>query len=279
MRAPQVLIPEGKAKIEALIVPIWFEFRGVSLQGTRFLLPEPNSSQVKEFKHLKSCMRQVLRLGWPAYCSESGCRRVRGIYIWQSEKPRGLESAALSVAVVAQVPRCSIAAVLAASRTGAASGMASRSQEVCRGARLGFGDENRRSRARPCSQDMDVRAWRARVLTWSGQLAEAEKEYLEILKFTRNDPDNWMGLASVYVRQGRLEDALRSLDRAVEIDPKRADLRADSSAGASGHGGTKRSSRGISKRAEPGPHQFGSARRDDFPPRRAKTRAALWPGQ
>jgi tetratricopeptide (TPR) repeat protein len=76
------------------------------------------------------------------------------------------------------------------------------------------------------SQDMDVRAWRARLLTWSGQLAEAEKEYLEILKFTRNDPDNWMGLASVYVREGRLEDALRSLDRAVEIDPKRADLRA-----------------------------------------------------
>ena len=31
-------------------------------------------------------------------------------------------------------------------------------------------------------QDMDVRAWRARVLAWSGHLAEAEKEYLEILK-------------------------------------------------------------------------------------------------
>src|SRR6266436_1294373 len=31
-------------------------------------------------------------------------------------------------------------------------------------------------------QDMDVRAWRARVLAWSGRLAEAEKEYLEILK-------------------------------------------------------------------------------------------------
>src|SRR6266436_7101088 len=29
-------------------------------------------------------------------------------------------------------------------------------------------------------QDMDVRAWRARVLAWSGRLAEAEKEYLEI---------------------------------------------------------------------------------------------------
>jgi len=75
-------------------------------------------------------------------------------------------------------------------------------------------------------QDMDVRAWRARVMTWSGQLAEAEKEYLEILKVSRTDPDNWLGLAGVYLREGRVEDALRALDRAVELDPKRADLRA-----------------------------------------------------
>ena len=75
-------------------------------------------------------------------------------------------------------------------------------------------------------QDMDVRAWRARVLAWSGHLAEAEKEYLEILRFTRSDPDNWMGLASVYLREGKPTDALRALDRAEELDPKRADLRA-----------------------------------------------------
>lgn len=75
-------------------------------------------------------------------------------------------------------------------------------------------------------QDMDVRAWRARILSWSGHLAEAEREYLEILKVSRNDPDNWMGLASVYLREGRLEDASRVLDRAVELDPKRADLHA-----------------------------------------------------
>src|SRR5258708_6253291 len=73
---------------------------------------------------------------------------------------------------------------------------------------------------------MDVRAWRARVLTWAGQLAEAEKEYLEILKVSRTDPDNWMGLASVYLREGRIADALRALDRSVELDPKRGDLRA-----------------------------------------------------
>jgi tetratricopeptide (TPR) repeat protein len=75
-------------------------------------------------------------------------------------------------------------------------------------------------------QDMDKRAWRARILAWSGQLAEAEHEYLEILSVTPNDPDNWLGLGNVYSREGKTDEALRALDRAVEIDPKRADLRA-----------------------------------------------------
>ncbi len=75
-------------------------------------------------------------------------------------------------------------------------------------------------------QDLDVRAWRARVLAWSGHLAEAEKEYVEILNVSRNDPDNWMGLAGVYSREGRADEALRALDNAVELDPKRTDLHA-----------------------------------------------------
>src|ERR1700732_2423121 len=58
-------------------------------------------------------------------------------------------------------------------------------------------------------QDIDVRAWRARVLAWSGHVPEAEKEYLEILKVSRNDPDNWTGLANVYLREGRTAEALR----------------------------------------------------------------------
>jgi tetratricopeptide (TPR) repeat protein len=73
-------------------------------------------------------------------------------------------------------------------------------------------------------QDMDVRAWRAKVLMWSGKLAEAEVEYHEILTVVPNDPDDWMGLASVYSREGRSQDALQALDRAVALDPKRGDL-------------------------------------------------------
>jgi tetratricopeptide (TPR) repeat protein len=75
-------------------------------------------------------------------------------------------------------------------------------------------------------QDMDVRAWRARVLAWSGHLAKAENEYLEILKVSRNDPDNWMGLANVYLREGRTVEALCALDTAVKLDPTQADLHA-----------------------------------------------------
>ncbi len=74
--------------------------------------------------------------------------------------------------------------------------------------------------------DMDVRAWRARVLAWSGQLAAAEKEYLEILKVAPKDPDNWMGLASIYLREKKISDAKRAIDCAKELDPKRADLHA-----------------------------------------------------
>ena len=75
-------------------------------------------------------------------------------------------------------------------------------------------------------QDMDVRAWRARVLGWSGKLAEAEKEYLEILKVSRTDPDNWMGLAGVYSREGKIEQAQRAIRTAEELDPQRSDIRA-----------------------------------------------------
>jgi tetratricopeptide (TPR) repeat protein len=74
-------------------------------------------------------------------------------------------------------------------------------------------------------QDMDILAWRARVLTWAGRLAEAERDFNTVLKVEKSDPDNWMGLANLYMRQGRMEEALKTADRAVELDPNRGDLR------------------------------------------------------
>jgi tetratricopeptide (TPR) repeat protein len=75
------------------------------------------------------------------------------------------------------------------------------------------------------SEDMDIRAWRARVLTWAGRLTEAENEYREITKTVGNDPDVWLGMGALYERQQRLVEALRVLDRAIDLDPNRADLR------------------------------------------------------
>ena len=80
---------------------------------------------------------------------------------------------------------------------------------------------------RRAPQDMDVRAWRARVLAWSGKLPEAEKEYLEILKVSRIDPDNWMGLASVYWREGKIAEAQRAITTAEELDPQRSDIHSE----------------------------------------------------
>ena len=74
--------------------------------------------------------------------------------------------------------------------------------------------------------DADVLAWRARILMWSGHLADAETEYLKILQISRTDPDNWLGLANVYLREGKMQEALHAVDSAMELDPKRADLRA-----------------------------------------------------
>jgi tetratricopeptide (TPR) repeat protein len=72
--------------------------------------------------------------------------------------------------------------------------------------------------------DLDVRAWRARVLLWSGRLREAEQGYLDILSISANDPDNWLGLATVYSREGRTQEAVQALDRAAALDSSRPDI-------------------------------------------------------
>jgi tetratricopeptide (TPR) repeat protein len=74
--------------------------------------------------------------------------------------------------------------------------------------------------------DLDLKAWRARVLTWAGHLDEAEHGYRQILAVDRSDPDNWAGLGSVCLREGKVEEALRAVKMAVQIDPHRADLHA-----------------------------------------------------
>src|ERR1700686_3538877 len=55
--------------------------------------------------------------------------------------------------------------------------------------------------------DLDIRAWRAQVLTWAGRLPEAEREFKEILKIETRNPDDGMGLATVYLHRGLTEEA------------------------------------------------------------------------
>src|SRR2546425_9575306 len=70
--------------------------------------------------------------------------------------------------------------------------------------------------------DMDVRAWRARVLVWSGHLAEAEREYREIIASAPNDPDNWMGLAGALSGGGCTARAPTAPGPGAAIRPKPA---------------------------------------------------------
>jgi tetratricopeptide (TPR) repeat protein len=73
-------------------------------------------------------------------------------------------------------------------------------------------------------QDTEIRFWRARVLLWSGRFEDAEHEYLAILSAAPTDPDYWMGLANVYSRENRTEEEMEALDRALALDPRRADI-------------------------------------------------------
>jgi len=76
-------------------------------------------------------------------------------------------------------------------------------------------------------QDLDLKAWRARVLTWAGRFAESEHDFREILateKPGHYDPDHWAGLATACFRQRKIAEALQAMETAVQIDPRRADL-------------------------------------------------------
>ena len=73
--------------------------------------------------------------------------------------------------------------------------------------------------------DVEVLTWYARLLLWSARLQEAEHEWNSVLLVAPRDPDNWVGLANVYLRQGRSEEALQALDTAVKLDCSRSDIR------------------------------------------------------
>ncbi len=73
--------------------------------------------------------------------------------------------------------------------------------------------------------DLDARAWHARLLAWTNQWREAESEYRELIRLSSNDADLLAGLADVLTWQGHLEEALNYLNQACALDPEREDCR------------------------------------------------------
>jgi tetratricopeptide (TPR) repeat protein len=76
-------------------------------------------------------------------------------------------------------------------------------------------------------QDDDARAWRGRLLLWSGDTKQAQAEFVSLTADSPKDPDMWQGLASVYEREGHWDEALQAIDHANDLDPHRADLHAE----------------------------------------------------
>ena len=72
--------------------------------------------------------------------------------------------------------------------------------------------------------DPETLAWRARVLLWAGRLDEAERQWKQVLAVAPHDPDNWVGIAGVYSRRDDPREALAALDKALQLDPRRADI-------------------------------------------------------
>jgi tetratricopeptide (TPR) repeat protein len=72
-------------------------------------------------------------------------------------------------------------------------------------------------------QNPELLEWRARLLLWAGQLDEAALEWKHVLTIAPDDPDNWMALGSVYWRHGNPKQALIAVNKALDLDPNRAD--------------------------------------------------------
>ena len=72
--------------------------------------------------------------------------------------------------------------------------------------------------------DSDALGWRARILVWKGDRAEAEAAYRQALKIAPRDADLLTELARLLAQENRNAAALELLDAAAKIPPSRADV-------------------------------------------------------
>ncbi len=73
--------------------------------------------------------------------------------------------------------------------------------------------------------DLDARAWHARILSWQGRRGEAEVEYRAVLERNPLAPDVLIELSRLLNLLEKHEQALELLDRAASRNSERADYR------------------------------------------------------
>jgi hypothetical protein len=76
---------------------------------------------------------------------------------------------------------------------------------------------------RTSPDDLDARAWHARILSWTNRWPEAEAEYRNLLARSPSDIDLLAGLADVLDWQGHADQALPLIEEACRLDRRRAD--------------------------------------------------------
>ena len=74
-------------------------------------------------------------------------------------------------------------------------------------------------------QDLDAKAWHARILNWRGHRQESEAEFRALLKITGSDSDLLIELARLLNFRSEHAEALELLNRACAQPPQRPDCR------------------------------------------------------
>jgi tetratricopeptide (TPR) repeat protein len=97
-------------------------------------------------------------------------------------------------------------------------------QEQVRGHDLEAAQQTAQRRISEAPADLEAHGWRARVLAWRGQWAEAESEYRFVLRQDPNDIEILGGLADVLTWQRKAKEALQILDEARSLQPSQTDI-------------------------------------------------------
>src|SRR6185437_13608370 len=67
--------------------------------------------------------------------------------------------------------------------------------------------------------DLEASTWRARILSWTGRLSEAEALYRQVLSQAPDDADVAIGLADVLFWEGKVDESSTVLERAQRLRP------------------------------------------------------------